>query len=225
MNNEFLSKISIFKELDDECLSKISALLIEKRYDKGSLIFMEGEAAQAVYFVKKGKVKIYKTGQDGKEHILNILSDGEVFAESCLFGMNKYPASAEAFEDTGVLFIKIKELEKLLENYPKIAIGIIKTMGKRLQMVSKQIENLALRDAFGKTAMLLMDLVTRKFSKIYDGIEVETELSRQEMASMVGLTRETFTRALSKLKDYGAIEFERDKIRIINIEKLKEFIE
>lgn len=225
MENTFLKKIAIFSDLDEGSLERIASLINERRYQKGSLIFMEGEEAEAVYFIKKGKVKIFKTGQDGREHIINILPEGEVFAESCLFGLNKYPASAEAYEDIEALLIKIKDFEKLLEEYPKISIGIIKAMGKRLQMVSKKIENLALRDAYGKTAMLLMDLILKKHSKLYDGLEFDTDLSRQEMASMVGLTRETFTRALAKLKESGAIDFERDRIKIISVDKLKDFIE
>jgi CRP/FNR family cyclic AMP-dependent transcriptional regulator len=225
VENTFLKKIAIFSDLDEDSLERIGYLINERKYQKGSLIFMEGEEAEAVYFIKKGKVKIFKTGQDGREHIINILPEGEVFAESCLFGLNKYPASAEAYEDIEVLLIKIKDFEKLLEEYPKISIGIIKAMGKRLQMVSKKIENLALRDAYGKTAMLLMDLILKKHSKLYDGLEIDTDLSRQEMASMVGLTRETFTRALAKLKESGAIDFERDRIKIISVDKLKDFIE
>ncbi|WDU82852.1 Crp/Fnr family transcriptional regulator [Caloramator sp. Dgby_cultured_2] len=124
--------------MDEGSLERIASLINERRYQKGSLIFMEGEEAEAVYFIKKGKVKIFKTGQDGREHIINILPEGEVFAESCLFGLNKYPASAEAYEDIEALLIKIKDFEKLLEEYPKISIGIIKAMGKRLQMVSKR---------------------------------------------------------------------------------------
>jgi len=225
VRHAFLRRISIFSNLDEDYLEKIACLVCQRNYKKGSLIFFEGDTAEAVYFVKKGRVKIYKVGHDGKEHIISILSEGEIFAESCLFGLNRYPASAQAYEDTDVLFIKREDFEELLEENPKIAIEIIKAMGKRLQMVSKKIENLALRDAYGKVAMLLLDILLKEHINVYNGIEIDTQLSRQDMANMVGVTRETFIRALSKLKECGAIDFERDKIKIIDIKKLKEFID
>lgn len=223
-NIDYVKKLSFFSEMDDEDINKIANLIIERKYKKNMIIFMEGEKAEAVFFVKKGKVKISKNTLDGKEHIIHIMTDGEVFAEACLFGVSPYPANAEAIEDSEVYMIKNSDLEKMLESSPKTSIQIIKVMSKRLNLVSSQIENLALRDAYGKTASLIIQLLKNDGKSAGDGIVLRTNLSRQDMGNMVGLTRETLTRALTRLKNDGAIDTDRDEIKILNLEKLKSWI-
>lgn len=223
-NLEYIKKLALFSELDDNSLSVISGLLKERKYKKNMMVFMEGEPSKAVYFVKRGKVKIYKTTQEGKEHIIHIMSDGDVFAEACLLGAFPYPANVEALEDSEIYMIQNEELDKLLEEHPRIGIQIIKVLSKRLQMISKQVENLALRDAYGKTASLIIQLLKGQGKELVDGAVLSTDLSRQDMGNMVGLSRETFTRALSKLKQYEAVDIEKDEIRIISVDKLKEWI-
>lgn len=223
-NLDYVKKLQLFSGLDDKSLGVISNLLREKKYRKNELIFMEDEASKAVFFVKKGKVKIYKTTQEGKEHIIHIMKDGDVFAEACLLGAFPYPANSEAIEDSDIFIIDNEDLEKLLENHPKIGIEIIKVLSKRLQMVSKQVENLALRDAYGKAASLIIQLLKNQGKELSNGVILSTGLSRQDMGNMVGLSRETFTRALSKLKQYEAIDIIKDEIKVIDVKKLEEWI-
>jgi CRP/FNR family transcriptional regulator len=223
-NIDYIKKLSFFSGLGDEDLRKISELLIERKYRKNMIIFAEGEPAEAVYFIKKGKVKISKNTPDGKEHIIHIMNDGQVFAEACLFGISPYPANAEVLEDSEIYMIKNEDLEKLLESSPRTAIEIVKVMAGRLNLISRQVENLALRDAYGKTASLIMQLLKDEGKPLEDGAVFKTELSRQDMGNMVGLTRETFTRALTRLKNDKAIDIDRDEIRIINLERLKNWI-
>ena len=223
-NIEYIKKISFFSEIDEEDADKISKLIIERKYKKNMMVFMEGERAEAVFFVKKGKIKISKSASDGKEHIIHIMTDGDVFAEACLFGMSHYPAYAEAIEDSEVYMIKNSDLEKLLEAYPKMAIQIIKVLSKRLNLVSTQIENLALRDAYGKTAALIIQLLRNSGIAAKNGVVLRTDLSRQDMGNMVGLTRETLTRALTRLKNDGIIDIDRDEIRLLDVEKLNSWI-
>lgn len=223
-NIEYVKKISFFSTIDDETADKIGNLIIEKKYKKNKVIFNEGETAEAVFFVKKGKVKISKNTSDGKEHIIHFMIDGDIFAEACLFSVAPYPANAEAFEDTELYMIKNKDLEKMLEESPKTAIDIIKIMAQRLNYVAKQVENLALRDAYGKTAALIIQLLKNQGVVSKSGVVLKAKLSRQEMGNMVGLTRETLTRALTKLKSDGAIDIDREEIIIIDIERLKSWI-
>lgn len=225
MNNiDYVKKLSFFSEIDDDDAEKIANLIIERKYKKNKIIFMEGEPAEAVFFVKNGKIKISKNTLDGKEHIIHIMTGGEVFAEACLFGISPYPANAEATEDSEVYLIKNSDLGKLLESSPKTAIQIIKVMSKRLNLVSSQIENLALRDAYGKTASLIIQLLKDEDKVARDGVVLKINLSRQDMGNMVGLTRETLTRALTRLKNDRAIEINRDEIKVLDLEKLKSWI-
>lgn len=224
-NKVYIKKLSFFSELDDESIEKIMGIVIERKYKKNMVIFMEGEPAEGVYFVKKGKVKIFKNTQEGKEHIIHFMEDGDVFAEACLFVGGNYPASSEAMEDSEIYMIRNKDLEIFLEKYPKIALHIMSVMGRRLQLVSQQIENLALRDAYGKTVALVVQLAKNSGLELKDGVVIKTNLSRQDMGNMVGLTRETFTRALSTMKQDGAIDIEKDEIRVISVKRLKSWLQ
>ncbi len=223
-NIDYIKRLSFFSQIDDDDAEKIGNLIIERKYKKNKIVFLEGEPAEAVFFVKKGKVKISKNTSDGKEHIIHIMTDGDVFAEACLFGISPYPANAEAIEDSEVYMIKNSDLEKMLESSPKTAIQIIKVMSKRLNLVSSQVENLALRDAFGKTASLIIQLIKDEGKAAEDGVVLKINISRQDMGNMVGLTRETLTRALTRLKNDRAIEIDRDEIKVIDLEKLKSWI-
>jgi len=222
--NQILKKLSFFSSLDSESLNKLSEIIIEKEYKKGSNIFIEGERAEAVYVVKIGKVKIYKTGNDGKEHIIHIMSDGEVFAESCIFEACPYPASAEAIEDTVVYVLDNKKLEKILEEHPKIAVELVKIMAKRLRMVAMQIENLSLKDANQRTATLIVNLFKSSGIEIRNGSKIKLNVSRTEMANMIGLTRETLTRTLFKFKNEGIIDIDGKELIIVSSHKLMELI-
>jgi CRP/FNR family transcriptional regulator len=226
MNNiDYVRKLSFFSGLGDDDIIKISELLTERKYRKNMIIFVGGEPAEAVYFVKKGKVKISKNTADGKEHIIHIMTDGEVFAEACLFGISPYPANAEAIEDSEIYMIKNEDLEKLLESSPRTAIEIVKVMARRLNLVSSQVENLALRDAFGKTASIIIRLLKEDGKPLKDGAVLKTDLSRQDMGNMVGLTRETFTRALTRLKNDKAIDIDKDEIKVISFDRLRNWID
>lgn len=215
-----LKKLSFFATFDDESLNKLSEIITEREYKKGRNIFIEGETAEAVYVVKSGKVKIYKTAQDGKEHIIHIMGDGEVFAESCIFDVCPYPASADAVENTVVYVISNRELESILEKHPKIAVQLVKVMSKRLRMVAMQIENLSLKDAYQKTAALIVQLFKVNNKEMKNGSRIKLEVSRTDMANMVGLTRETLTRALFKLKSDGIIDVDGKDLIIIDKETL-----
>lgn len=219
---QILKKLKFFSTLDDESLRTLSEILVEKEYKKGSNIFVEGDRAQAVYVVKKGKVKIYKTSQDGKEHIIHIMTDGDVFAESCIFEACPYPASADSIEDTTVYVIDNTKLEEVLEKHPKIAVELVKIMAKRLRMVAMQIENLSLKDASQKTATLIMHLFKIKDVEIEEGAKIQLDISRTDMANMVGLTRETLTRSLFKFKNEGIIDIDGKELTILDLETLKD---
>lgn len=122
----------VFSQLREEDIEKISKITIERKLRKGTIIFMEGDPGEAFYFIKSGKVKVYKTTPDGREHIFTILSDGEVFAEVTLFNDIPYPASAEVLEDVELGMIKNKDLEDLIRTNAEIALQIIKVFSKKL---------------------------------------------------------------------------------------------
>ena len=120
---KFLRKIPYFSNIDDHELQAIADIMIERSYDKGRVLFMEGEFGEAVHFVIEGRVKIYKTSENGKEHILYIAGPGDIFAEVILFNEVNYPATAEVMEKSRIGKIRNEDLEQVLKAHPSHGCG------------------------------------------------------------------------------------------------------
>jgi CRP/FNR family transcriptional regulator len=172
----------------------------------------------------EGKVKIYKTSEDGREHILYIAVPGDIFAEVILFNEVNYPATAEVLEQARIAVIRNEDLEQVLKDHPPMAVAIIKVLNKRLMDAQQQVKSLALHNTHGRTAQMLIKLAMEHGSKTENGMELDLVISRQELANMVGTTRETVTRVLMAFKKYQLIEIDRNTIRITQPDKLKEWI-
>lgn len=214
----------MFTELDDGGLDKINNIMHERSLRKGKIIFMEGEPGEAFYFVIRGKVKIYTTSNDGREHIINIFGDGDVFGEATIFDEMDYPATAEVLEDSRIGMIKNRELEEVIRQNPDLALQLIKILSKRLVMASMEIKTMAFNDTVQRTAAALIKLCESHGVKTSDGIELDLDITRQELADVVGTARETVTRALSRLKRGKAIEM-GESIVIKDMNKLMEWVE
>ncbi|WP_042835638.1 Crp/Fnr family transcriptional regulator [Thermoanaerobacter ethanolicus] len=221
---DYLKKVPYFNELEDKSLEEIHKISTINFFKKGSIIFMEGEKGEAIYFVKSGKVKISKTSSIGKEYIIKIMEKGDVFAESILFVGGEYPATAEAIEDSEVIMLKNQDIENLILKNSEIALSIIKLMAKRLKNVAVIIENLALRDSIGRTASVLLTFAKERGINTKEGILLDLNLNRQDLANIVGTSRENVTRILSQMDKEGIIHLDRQKIIIRDVKKLKEML-
>jgi len=217
---EVIKSIPIFAGLDDASLAKIASVTKQRAYKKGSIIFMEDEPGKAFFFVKSGKVKIYRTSPEGQQHIIHIFGPGEVFAEATVFADVTYPATAEALEDSQIGVIDNADLEALIQEDTALALSIIKILAKRLRMASEEIRNLAVMDAAGRTAMLLLQLAEQYGEKTPDGIIIALDVPRQELANMAGITRETLARVLSRFNENGIIQLDKYRIIIRDMEAL-----
>jgi len=220
-----LKKAPVFGDLSDEDLEQISSVTIEKNLRKGTIIFMEGDKGDAFYFIKSGKVKIYKTTPDGRELIFTILSDGDVFAEVALFNDVAYPAGAEVLEDSCIGMIRNEDLEDLIKKNADIALHIIKVFSKKLYSSQQKVKELALGDTYARTAQTIIKLAQSNGKETSEGIELQLNLSRQDLANLIGTARETVSRALSQFKKEGSINIDKKKIIIKDIQKLKIWIQ
>lgn len=218
---DYLKQINIFSQLKEEFLQKIDNISILRNFTKGKIIFVEGEPGEAFYYIKSGLVKISKDSSDGREHILHILNEGHVFAEVTLFNNTSYPATAEVLEEAQIGIIKNNDLEKLIVENPEISLELIKYLNHRLVEAQNKVRNLALYDTFGRTAQALVKLADDYGKKTSEGIELDLNISRQELANIVGTTRETVIRVLAAFKKEKSIELDKSNIKIKDIEKVK----
>lgn len=223
-DTEYIKHFTFFSELEDGDLQKIADISIERSYKKNMVVFMEGEPGEAFYYIKSGKVKVYRTYEDGKEHIIHIFGEGDVFGEATLFNNVPYPASASVYENAVIGVIKNKDLEALIGEAPDLALNMIRILARKLVFAQQKIRGLAFNDVFSRTAAQIFKLSEDYGVKTEKGIKIGIQLSRQELADMVGTTRETISRTISRFKKDKCILEEDDGLVIINEQKLRDWI-
>lgn len=222
--SEVLKKMSFFSGMPEEDLEKIAAISLERKYRKNMIIFMEGDPGEAFYYIKSGKVKIFRTYEDGKEHIVHLLGDGDIFGEATLFSGIPYPASASVYEDSVIGVIKNHDLENLIKESPELSLKMIKLLAAKLVMAQRQVRDLTFSDVFARTASQLIKLAADHGSKTPEGLAIDVQLSRQELADMVGTTRETVSRVISRFKKEKSVTEQEDRLIIIHMQKLKSWM-
>ena len=222
---EYLRKVPFFAGLADSELEMVSGVMIERSYAKGSLLFLEGEPGEALFVINRGRVKISKSSPDGREQILHIYKDGDIFAEVVLFDRGPYPATAEAIEDTQCWLLRNADMERLLEAQPQLGIKLLRIMSRRLRQARLLVRDLALQDTYGRLAGLLLRFIRVEGRREEEGIVLELDLTRQEMASMIGTSRETVARILSRFQKEGIIALDKQRITVKDVEKLQDWTE
>jgi len=220
----YLKKVSLFASLGEAELKALSLIVIERKYKKNSTIFFEGDPGEGVYFIKSGQVKVSKSSEEGGEQILHLLGTGDIFAEVVLFDGGDFPATAQAVTDCQIGMIRNQDMEVFVRANPDVAFKFLKVMSHRLRAAQIRIKNLALQDTLRRTVGMLLHLAQEHGEETQEGIEINLPLNRQELANMVGTSRETVTRILSRLSKEGLITLDKHKIVIIDEEELQDWV-
>jgi CRP/FNR family transcriptional regulator len=224
-NKELLKKISLFSDLDDGLLDLLLEIIEVKTIKKGKIIFWEGDPGNAFYFIKSGKVKISKLSETGREIIIHILGTGDIFAEVTLFKKNAvYPATAEVIEDAVIGLINNKNLEGLILKNPQLALELIRALTDKILSIHERISQLGANDAVERTIRVLLALAEGHGHKTKKGIELCVNITRQDLASFVGTTRETISRIISRLSQAGVLDISEKNIVITNLDRLRTWI-
>ncbi|SFC29989.1 Crp/Fnr family transcriptional regulator [Clostridium uliginosum] len=219
------SKVPIFENLNNEELIEIVKTIKHKEYSKGDVIFTEGNVANTLYFINEGKIKLYKYTKDGKEQILHVLSEGDFFGELDLIKPSKYGFNSKAIVNSKICTLTKDEMKDIIMRKPEIGIKVLETVGERLAKVENLVQNLATNDVDSRMAYLLTDLIERYGESIEKNISIKLPLSREDMASFIGVTRETISRKLKKFEDEKLIKIVGTKnIIILDEEGLKDYI-
>ena len=212
---EFLKSIPYFSGLKPAELDSISKLIFEKRYNQGEMILLEGEAAEALYFIALGMVKVFKTSVDGKEQILKIMHPGEPVNDVSMFNGSLNLASAQAMGPVLLYGITKGDLEAVIHSQPQVALNVIKVMAGRLRHLVSLVEDLSFRHVTGRVAKILLEYAGDKKG-------AEPRLTQRDMAAMAGTVREVVSRSLKTLEEEGVIRLDRHRIVITDEAALKE---
>jgi CRP/FNR family transcriptional regulator, cyclic AMP receptor protein len=220
--NEFLKYVPIFSDLSEETIEQISKLGIKKSFGKESIILYEHETGSALFVIAKGKVKISRVSEDGKEVILTILNESDFFGEMAILDGSTRSANVTAMEDSEIFIIQRSDFLNLLQSHPEISIALLQELTRRLRSADMKIKSLSLKDAEGKVATVILQLAD-DMGKIKQGtVEIEKLPFQHDLANMAGTSRETISRTLHTFAKKGLVELDGSRLRILNYEKFKE---
>ncbi len=214
VQTEFIKTIPYFTGLSQAALDSLGKYIFEKRAERGEILLFEGESAETLYFVVDGAVKVFKTSQDGKEQILQIIRPGESFNDVPVFSGEVNLTSAEAMGKVVLNVIKKSDLETILSEYPQVAINVIHILSQRVRQLVSLVEDLSFRQVTGRVAKMLLEYAG-------DGSGDRPRLTQQEMAAMIGTAREMVGRSLKSLEEDGMIKIDRHRIIVVDIDALK----
>ncbi|MBF2051876.1 MAG: Crp/Fnr family transcriptional regulator [Candidatus Sericytochromatia bacterium] len=217
---QFLRRVPIFGALNEDSMQRIASIMLEKSYSRKSIVFHEGDHGDTLYIIKSGRVKIAKVAIDGREKTLTIMQPGDFFGEMAIFDNLPRSATAEAIDNDVRLFgLNKKDFERLVHEYPSIALRIMKDLTRRIRQINQQIEDLAFKDVHGRVSSTLFQLLETE--EQIRGQQLNClRMTHQDLANMVGSSRETVTRALNRLQNEGIISISHQQIEILDREYL-----
>ena len=217
----FLRNVPIFNELSDQELEKIAALGVRKKYKKGSIILLEEETGAALFVIVSGKVKIVRMDDDGREVILSILGESDFFGEMAILDGLTRSASVVATSKSELFMIHRRDFLKLLNDYPMVAIALLRELTGRLRKADAQIKSLSLKDAAGRVANVVLQLADDIGMFRKGRVEIDELPLQQDLANMAGTSRETISRMIHKFIKKGYLQLQGNKLIINDYESFK----
>ena len=223
MNNilNIISAIPLFNGLPEDQLSAIRQIAVEKKYSKGQTIFSEGDETKGLLVVVDGRIKIYKVSAEGKEQILHIIEAGQSFGEVTVFTGQQLPANAQALVKSRLLLFPRSAFVGLVTANPSLALNLLAIMSKKLRQFAAQIENLSLKEIPARLASYLVYLAGEQGSENV----VTLNVSKGQLASLLGTIPETLSRIFAKLSGQDLIRVEGPKITLLDLQGIEDLAE
>jgi CRP-like cAMP-binding protein len=213
----YLSQISIFEEMSREEIREIDQLDTIHHFNwitKNTLVQTPESACEGLYFVKEGKLRLYKLNDSGKQFTLGILTRGNIFGELNSFSFGTSRVYIETMESSLLCTMSEPQFERLMINRPQLALKFLKALSDRLKEREDQLEQLALH-SLKKRVLHLLSTLGAKFGVIQDGYAlIDLPLSHQEIANMIGASREAVSSVMSELAKEGVIKTSRMSVQL-----------
>ena len=224
MKVDLIRSVPLFSTLSDDEFNQLAHIFIVRAYRKNQVIFLEEETGSYMYLVLSGKVKVAKAGAGGKETILAIHRTGDFFGEMSLLDGKTSPATVSAMEDSKIISVSGTDFHKYLLHNEKVMLQIIQVLCARLRQVW-QTQSLSSSTADARIRMGVYQLANKHGIRDAHGIIIDLKITHQELAEMVGTSRETVTRVLTRLREQGIIEVDQRRITLLDPKALLESTE
>lgn len=223
MIHKQLSRFDIFASLDVEELHEVAYITDKVQAQKGQHLFYHGYEMEKLFFIISGTVKIYRTDEEGNEQIVNFFQKGEMFPHHGLFRTDNYPANSIVFQDAILLVIHKSDFENLLMKHDRIALKMFNYLGSVILDLHKRLQEKLLSSTDQQLLSLLKRLMISNGVMITpEETKINIKMTKQEIGSMVGMTRETVSRNISKFKKLDIL-YEESGYIVIRNDKLREY--
>jgi CRP-like cAMP-binding protein len=219
-DEEVIRRAPLFTALDDASAATLRESMTQVKVSKGQTLFKEGDAGDRLFVVVEGKLKLGTSSGDGRENLLSILGPGDMFGELSLFDPGPRTATATAVTDARVLALANDQVIGWVTAHPQVSLQLLKRLARRLRRTNEVLADLVFADVPGRVAKAIMDLGERFGTKKDDGLHVNHELTQEELAQLVGASRETVNKALADFAGRGWVRLEPRAVVVLDYDRL-----
>jgi len=210
----------LFSALDDEAASSLSESMASEKLSKGKVLFREGQEGDRLYVVVQGKIKLGTTSGDGRENLLGIFGPGQMFGELSLFDPKPRTATATAVTDSRLVSLAYDAVIGLVTSHPQTSLEVLRRLAQRLRESNEIVSDLVFDDVPGRVAKQIMNLGERFGTLKDDGLHVNHDLTQEELAHLVGASRETVNKSLADFAARGWVKLQPRGVLVTDVERL-----
>jgi CRP/FNR family cyclic AMP-dependent transcriptional regulator len=219
--DDVLAETPLFEALSEEDARALRSGIIDVHLDRGERLFSEGDAGDKLYIILNGKIKLTKAAPDGRENLLSVHGQGEMFGELSLFDPIPRTSSATAVTSARLAGIAHDDLRTWLSSRPEVAMHLLQALAQRLRRINDVKADLVFTDVPGRVAKALLDLADRFGVATPDGVQVNHDLTQEELAQLVGASRETVNKALADFAARGWIQLAAKSVLVTDTDRLR----
>ena len=218
--DDVLAAAGLFRGVGPEAAEALASSLTESDYSRGETVFVEGEQGDTLFIVMSGKIKIGRRAADGRENMLSVMGPSDMFGELSLFDPGPRTATATVLTDARLASLAHSSLRPWINDRPEIAEQLLRVLARRLRRTNDALADLIFTDVPGRVAKALLGLAERFGTPEGDGVRVHHDLTQEELAQLVGASRETVNKALADFSSRGWMRVDSRAVTILDADRL-----
>lgn len=221
VSEDVVRNVSVFADLDDETYAAVRGAMVSTNVRRGEVLFREGEPGMRLWVIVTGKVKLGHTAPDGRESLLAVLGPGEIVGELSVYDPGPRTATATVLAPSAFLELERDVFLNLLDAHPGLSRQLLRSLAQRLRKTNSALADLVFADVPGRVAKALLDLAARFGRPVGDGIRVPHDLTQEELAQLVGASRETVNKSLAEFSSRGWIQLDGRAVVLLDLQRLE----
>ncbi len=219
---QLLSIVDILEPLSQEQIEEALQRIPDAHFEQGQILYAPEDRSEALFLLKRGRVRIYKLDQHGREFTLAVVEAGTIFGEMAFTAQRLWGAYTEAIEPTNVCILKNEDVERLVREHPDVGLKMIRVLSERLRLCENRLEDIGLKSVPARLASLILQLAEGEGIMTNEGPKIPTHYTHRQLAAMIGANRVSVTKAFAQLQDAEAVELRRRHIYVKDVEALEQ---